>query len=187
MIVKKFSEFMLENMQDTPESYISSVLSILKKKLDKIFIQAKSVESDEILNPDELKRVKSGSMSLQDLGIQLDSSEISKYSKMYDNLVIKFSDDINAYTLIIIIDIKEVLPKNNGNNGTEEEEKDFDIDEIEMAYIKFKKYNVDTFELDGQISKNVKIKDINEEFLINLKIEIDEKFGDDDEEFEIET
>ena len=33
--------------------------------------------------------------------------------------------------------------------------------------------------------KNTKIKDIDEEFLIDLKIEIDDKFGDE-EEFEIE-
>ena len=43
-----------------------------------------------------------------------------------------------------------------------------------------------TFEVIGQITKNVKIKDIDEEFLIDLKIEIDDKFGDE-EEFEIET
>ena len=49
-----------------------------------------------------------------------------------------------------------------------------------------KKYDIDTDDVIGQITKNVNIKDIDEDFLVNLKIEIDDKFGDD-EEFEIET
>jgi hypothetical protein len=55
-----------------------------------------------------------------------------------------------------------------------------------MCYIKFKKYDLDTFEVIGQITKNVKIKDIDEEFLVDLKIEMDDQFGEE-EEFEIET
>jgi hypothetical protein len=40
----------------------------------------------------------------------------------------------------------------------------------------------------GEITKTVKIKDINEELLINLKLELDEEFGDSGEEtLEIET
>ena len=41
-------------------------------------------------------------------------------------------------------------------------------------------------EVIGQITKNVDMKKIDEEFLIDLKIEMDDKFGDE-EEFEIET
>jgi hypothetical protein len=52
--------------------------------------------------------------------------------------------------------------------------------------LKLKKYDINTYEIIGEISKNVKISKIDEEFLINLKIELDEDFSED-EEFEIET
>jgi hypothetical protein len=117
-------------------------------------------------------------MSLKDLNVRLDSSEVSKYSKMYDSLTIKFTDDSATYNLYLAIDLKDAMPK--------DATKDFSYEDIEMCYIKFKKYNLDTFEVIGQITKNVKIKNIDEEFLIDLKIEIDDKFGDE-EEFEIET
>ena len=119
-------------------------------------------------------------MSFEDLGIRLESSEISKYSKLHDSLTVKFSDDKNTYTLIIMVDSKDAIPKDPS--------KDFTIDDIEKCYIKFKKYDLDTFDVIGQISKNVEVKKIDEEFLIDLKIEIDEQFGDEsEEEFEIET
>ena len=103
--------------------------------------------------------------------------QTQKYSKLYDSLTIKFTDDDATYNLYLAIDIKDAIPK--------DPTKDFSYEDIEMCYIKYKKYNIDTFEVIGQITKNIKIKDIDEEFLIDLKIEIDDKFGDE-EEFEIE-
>ena len=117
-------------------------------------------------------------MSFKDLGVRLESSEISKYSKMYDNLTIKFLDSNAWYNLYIAIDLKEALPKDPN--------KDFSYEDIAKCFIKFKKYDLDTNEVIGQITKNVDMKKIDEEFLIDLKIEIDDKFGDE-EEFEIET
>lgn len=179
MKVFKYLEYIKEELQDTPENYIATALSSLKRKLDKFFDNEIDRQPNTVLKADEIEKVKSNKMSMKDLGIRLESSEISKHSKLYDSLTIKFSDDNNTYTIIFMIDIKEAIP--------EDPEKDFDIDDIEKVYIKFKKYDLDTFEIIGQISKNVKLKDINEEFLIDLKIELDEKFGDDEEEFEIET
>ena len=43
-----------------------------------------------------------------------------------------------------------------------------------------------TFEVIGQITKNTDPNQIDEEFIVNLKIELDEEFGDE-EEFKIET
>jgi hypothetical protein len=179
MKVFKYSEYIKEELQDTPESYIETALAQLKKKLDKLFDDDIDKDPNKVLSPKELEKVDSKKMSFKDLGIRLESSELSKYSKLYDSLTIKFSDDNNTYALIIMIDIKEAIP--------EDKEKDFDIDDIEKAYIKFKKYDLDTFEILGQLSKNVELKNINEEFLIDLKIELDDKFSDEDEEFEIET
>lgn len=199
MKIIKYTEFIKEELTDTPQTLIEMKLKQLKSKLDKIF-QDVSDSPDVILKPDEFKKKDSNEMTFKDLGIHLDSSEISKYSKMYDNLTIKFSDDMNTYTLIIMIDVKDALP---GNSSEEDEnlddeeiddesieeanEEDFDIDDITKCYIKFKKYNLDTFEIEGQLSKNVDIDDIDENFLIDLKLELDEKFGDSEEEFEIET
>jgi hypothetical protein len=179
MNIIKYNEFIKENLQDTPENYISIVLNKLKKKLDKVF-DYKEDSDDEVLKPEELKRVNSDKMSFKDLGVRLESSEMSKYSKLYDSLTIKFSDDQNTYTLIIMIDIKEAIP--------EDKEKDFDpLEDIKKCYVKFKKYDLDTFEIIGQLSRNVKIKDIDEDFIIDLKIEIDDSFDESDDEFEIET
>ena len=188
MRVRKYLDFIKEEFNETPESYISTALSQIKQKIDKMF----DFQEGDIDNPPEpeedptkIKKIStkdSNKMTFEDLGVTLESSEISKYSKLYDSLTVKFTDDSNTYTLIIMIDIKEAIPTD------QEKEKNFDSDDIEDCYIKFKKYSLDNLtEIIGQLNKNIKIKDIDEEFLIDLKIELDEKFGGDEDEFEIET
>jgi hypothetical protein len=190
MKIRKYIEFIKEELQDTPENYVSTVLTYLKRKLDKMFEQdedgSDEVSDSEIKRPEDIKKKNKDKMTFKDLGVRLESSEISKYSKLYDSLTIKFTEGndseqgASTYTLIIMIDLKEAIP--------EDKEKDFDpLEDIEKCYIKFKKYDIDTFEVIGQISKNVKIKNIDEDFLIDLKIEIDEKFSSGDDEFKIET
>jgi hypothetical protein len=188
MRVRKYLDFIKEELfAETPESYIATALSQIKLKIDKMFVfqdgdidnPAEEAEED----PTKIKKISmkdSNKMTFEDLGVSLLSSEVSKYSKMYDSLTIKFMDDENTYTLILMIDIKEAIPK--------DPEKNFDSDDIEKCYIKFKKYSLDKLtEIIGQTSKNIDIKDIDEEFLIDLKIELDDKFGDDSDEFAIET
>jgi hypothetical protein len=176
MKVRKFIEFIKEELQDTPETYIGTLLQKLKVNIDKMFEDQRPDEDNSEENKEKsVKQAKADSknkdkMSFKDLGIRLESSEISKYSKMYDSLTITFTDDRN---------IKEVIPKDPN--------KDFSIDDIEKCYIKFKKYDIDKFDIIGQISKNVEVKKVDEEFIINLKIELDEMFGDEDDEFKIET
>lgn len=183
MRIIKFIEFIKEELNDTPESYINISLTQLKKKIDKMFDYQneegdKSVEKS-INKAKEEGKSKSGELTFKDLGVTLESSEISKYSKQYDNLTVKFRDDDAWYNLLIVIELKEALPKDPN--------KDFSHEDIEKCYIKFKKYDLDTDEVVGQLTKNVKIKNIDEEFLINLKIELDEMFGEEGEEFSIET
>lgn len=186
MRVRKYLEFINEEISETPETYIASALNQLKRKIDKMFDFQEGESGDEEINgetdPEKIKKIKrktSDRMTFQDLGVRLESSEISKYSKLYDSLTVKFSDDSATYALIIMIDIKEGIPK--------DPDEDFDIDDIEKCYVKFKKYDLDTFEVIGQINKNIKLKNMDEEFLIELKIELDDKFDDSDNEFEIET
>ena len=186
MKIRKFTEFINEEFNDTPESYIETALNQIKRKVDKMFDYQDDSESIEDNSEEKgsISKAKSNSkdnskITFKDLGIRLDSSEISKYSKMYDSLTIKFSDSGSSYNLLISIDIKEGIPKNP--------EEDFSFEDIENCFVKFKKYDLDTFEVIGQITKNIKTKDIDEEFIIDLKIELDDKFGEEDEKLEIET
>ena len=199
MKIRKFFDFINEElMNDTPENYIEMVLNQLKNKIDKMFefqkddepsLEGEAAQLDEEENKKKEKQktilqAKNDSkdknkMSFKDLGLTLDSNEVSKYSKMYDSLTVKFSDNLDSwYSVIFMIDIKEALPK--------DATKEFKESDIKMAFVKFKKYDANTDDLIGQITKNVEIKKIDEEFLVDLKIEIDDKFGDE-EEFEIET
>jgi hypothetical protein len=183
MRIAKYNEYVQyikENINDTPETYISSLLTKLKRKIDGFFVETEEGDVEQMSQVGNRERKEKGGMSFKDLKLNLESSEISKYSKVYDNLKIIFSDVDARYDLIITIDLKEALPK--------DAEKDFSIDDIENCSIKFKKYDAETGELFGQIMKTVKVKDINEELLIDLKIELDDTFGNsDDEKLEIET
>lgn len=185
MKIRKYKDFLNEELNDTPESYIDVALKVLKKKIDKMFESDEEDNSEENQDGKSIKRAKADSkgksgMTFKDLGVRLESSEISKYSKMYDNLTVKFSDDNSTYNLLIAIDIKEAIPK--------DPEADFSYEDIEKCYIKFKKYNIDTFEVIGQLTKNTSMKEIDQDFIVNLKIELDEMFGDDDqEELKFET
>lgn len=186
MKVRKFIEFINEEFNDTPEEYISTALSQIKRKIEKMFdFQEQPGEEPVEPKTKTIKKAKEDSedknkITFKDLGIRLESSEVSKYSKMYDSYTVKFSDDNATYALIFMIDIKDGIPKDPSA--------DFSFKDIEKCTIKFKKYDLDRVDIIGQLSKTIDIKDINEEFLINLKIELDELFGDEDvEEFEIET
>lgn len=187
MKIIKFTEFIKEDVMETPSNMTSTALTQLKKRIDKIFSFQENEFSDEDsgkeeLNPKKIVKKSKGKMTFKDLGVRLESSEVSKYSKLHGSLTIKFSDDQNTYTLIILIDIKEGLPK--------QEEKKMVCD------IKFKKYDLDTFEIIGQIPSpidgdkseylKVEIDKIDEEYLIDLKIKLDESTSEE-EEFEIET
>jgi hypothetical protein len=183
MKISRFNQYIKENQYETPESYIGLALKKLKGKIDKIFDYEYGEDledtNDKDLKPEDVRvnDKESSDLSFKDLGIQLQSCEISKYSKTHDTLTVKFNDSEFAYTIIFMIDIKQALPKNT--------EEDFNVDSVEKCYVKFKKYDLDTFDIVGQLGKNVKIKNIDEEFLINLKIEMDDLY-DGDEEFEIE-
>ena len=68
-----------------------------------------------------------------------------------------------------------------------DKESDFSDTDIEECSIKFKKYNYEN-NIIGQLGpRKVKIEDIDETFLVDLKIELDEDFPSKEEEFEIET
>ena len=91
MKIIKFYQFIKEELNDTPENYIEVGLSQLKRKIDKIF-EYQEGDIDDIDDTEEksLKKARRDSkkkdkMSFKDLGVNLQSSEVSKYSKLYDN------------------------------------------------------------------------------------------------------
>ena len=180
--VYRYNEFLNENLHETPEDYVDMALQKIKTKVEKMFAHAE-VDNGQIKKyGDSVDKNKKdeGSMSFKDLNLNLDSCELSKYSKSYDNVKFVFSDEEYRYDVVIIIDLKEAVP--------EDMDKDFSDTEIKKCYIKYKKYDINAgMKLIGTISKTVKVDDINEDLLINLKLEIDEEYGGDDEEFEIET
>jgi hypothetical protein len=176
MKIFKFYEYIKENLSDTPESYISSILTKIKIRVDKMFLS--EIPENNIRKIGEEEKETS---SFKDMGLELQSSEISKYSKMYDNLKVKYSDSENLYDVSFIIDLKDAIPT--------DKDKDFNIDDIKKCYIKFKMYTLDEFELVGTINKTVNIDDINSDLLTQLKIELDKLYGNssEEEEFKIET
>ena len=185
MKIRKFIEFIKEELNDTPESYIEIALKHIKKKIDKMFEDQIDLEEEKEKDGNSsIMKAKANAkdkskITFRDLGIQLESSEISTYSKICDSLTVKFSDARFAYDMTVLIELKEGMPK--------DPTKDFSYKDVENCFIKFKKYDKETLELFDTLTKNTKIKDIDEEFLIELKIELDEESGDEDEKLEIET
>ena len=190
MNIVKFVDFIKEDISDNPEEYIKMELMKLKKKIDLLFDKTDDIsDSDEdsgrvMKIGDALKkgvekkeREDSGKISFSDLGLNLESSEISKYSSLYDNLVIKFSNSEFMYNLYITIPIEEAVQKSDKGVSSED---------IKNCYIKFKKYDLKNFDLIGQITRNVEIKKVGEDYLVQLKIELDDEF-DQGEKIEIET
>jgi hypothetical protein len=185
MKIIKYTEFILEKT-DTIESYSNSLLGVIKKRIDEMFQYQNEPEKGSEEDEMTVKKAKLSSKKEQnkptfkEFNLRLDSSEVSMKNC---TLTVKFSDDENTYTIYIKIDTSEVaqdiaaFPKEDG--------KDFSIDDIKKCHITLKKYDINTFEVVGQVDKNVEVKGLDEEYLIKLKIELDDMFGSE-EEFEIE-
>ena len=186
MKIIKYDQFINENIQETPEEYIKVSLTKLKKRIEKFFDESEesddnvsNVSVDVAKEKGKEKDSKKGNLSFKELGVKLEISEFSKYSAIYDSVTIKFSDENCLYSLYITIPLEEGISK--------DKEADFSDKDIKKCYVKFKKYDTDEFELIGQIAKTVEIAEIDENFLIELKIELDEEFSEDDEKLEFET
>jgi hypothetical protein len=188
MKITKFNDFINENLHDTPEEYIKIALNKLKKKIESYFEKVESdnePEEDFIKMSDALKKgkdkdKKKSEISFSELGLSLLSSEFSKYSATNDSVKFIMSDEEFRYDLIIIIPLEEAK--------VSDPNKDSSFNDIKKCFIKFKKYDIEKgLELVGQINKNVEINSVDENMIIDLKIELDEEFGGDQEKLEIET
>jgi len=181
MDIKYFSQFIGEKLYDTPESYVSQRLDEIERKI-RLFFSTGDEEEEEVENFEQRQKKEKeiqGKMTLSELGITLDSISKSKYSKIQDNIKCKFSDEGFLYDLTIILDLKDAVPKDGS--------KDFSPEDIKDCFIKFKKYSIDDFKLLSELSKNIKIDKLDENFMIELKLELDQKSGGGSEEFSLET
>lgn len=198
MKITRFIEFIKEEFNDPQESYIKMLLLSIKDEINSIFEEeSERVESGE----KTIAMAKSDSKNkkrktLKDQGVSLESNEISLYSKLYDSLTVKFSDNLNSwYSIIFMVDIKDATPADPN--------KDFKMEDIKKCTVKVRKYDSDTDTLINWLSMTVGIekkggawnwtvnsdneeekKTLNtEDFLTYIKVEIDGK----DTSFEIET
>ena len=158
---------LFENLHDVPEAYVDHALNKIKRRLELMF-----KPSDDLLNPDEFnddEKRKKGAISVKDLNLTLQSLELSKFSKSYDNVKLIMSDDKYRYDLTITIDLKDAVP------SPEMDDKDFSDKDISICQIRFKKYDIAVPHLVSSLPvKTLKMKDIDEEFLVKLKIELDD-------------
>ena len=130
--IYKFYDFIKEELKDTPDSYIKGKLEQLQKAFNDLFDEESSDENEEPENIsiEDAKKNKKSDKKLSDLGVKMDSSEISLYSSSNDSLTIKYSDDEASYTMIISINISNGIPKDDN----------FSEDDVNKIDVKFKKY-----------------------------------------------
>lgn len=183
MKIIKFTEFIKEGdeFRDPPEEYIKIALMKLKKKIEGFFEEV-SDKPEEVMTLSKarekgLKKDQDNEISFKELNVNLESCEISKYSAVYDSLKVIFSDPDFRYDLYITIPLDEAVSKEGEEDVT-----------IKTCSYKFKKYDINKdFEIVGQIGpKKIDLDKIDEEFLVSLKIDLDDEFGDK-EELEFET
>ncbi len=184
MRIKKYNEFLVNEdtdpFNDSPEVYIDIVLGKLKKKIDSMFDAEPSKNASIEQTPEQAKvNKKDNKATFSELGLKLESSEISKYSKLYDSLTVKFSDEACMYHLFVMMKLEDAIAK---DPGTEVEQ-----EKVDEAYIVFKKYDIQSLDMIGQIHKNINTDNITQDYIVDLKLELDEEFGEEDEEFSIET
>lgn len=185
MKIFRFNELINENkdiFNDSPETYVENVLLKIKKKIENFFSEpTKSDKVVKIGDEDFDKKIvnKDKNLSFSDLGLELQSSEFFSNSVLYDSVSIKFTDDTFLYDLYIMIKLEEALPQPNTNKQIEESD-------IKKCFIKFKKINKETLELEGRVSANIDIKDIDEDLIVKLKEEMDKDVLSDGNDLEIE-
>ncbi|NBP16527.1 hypothetical protein EBU95_19420 [bacterium] len=198
MNIRKFNQFIGEALNDPQESYIKMLLISIQNEINSIFEEETEgdVSGEKSILKAKLDSKNTKKKTLKDQGVTLESNEISLFSKMYDSLTIKFSDNLDAwYSIMILVDIKDATPKDPN--------KDFKMEDIKKCTIKVRKYDSNTDTLVNWLSMTVQIekkKDgwnwtVNsgdeknkqtlntEDFLTFVKVEIDGQ----DTSFQIET
>ena len=164
--ILKYIEFLKEEKVDTPETYIKGKLMQLDNAIVELFEGESSEEEEE--QPETISKGKARDnskrkekrLSMVDMGVRLDSHEISTYSSTDDTLTVKYTDEEGTYDLLISINISDGIPKDPKAN--------FSSDDIKNLYIKFKKYTIDDIDLIGQETHNVTVDREDDGFIFNV-------------------
>jgi hypothetical protein len=205
--ILKYADFIKEGNE---VSHMRGKLGIIEKQLKKLIPEEGNIETEDEISLGQAKaqgqgQDKEDELTLKDFNVRPVLSEMSKgHSSSIESLTFRFEDDNSDYTFFISTDITDATKSESD-------------EDIEKFKIMFKKYNKATTEMAGPpIEKNIEIKTDKEykleisvveknneqpvepektkggtlgleEFLVSLKLEIDKKYGDEQDELVIET
>lgn len=173
MKISKFKEYITEALNDTADDYVEQALNDILSKIKAMFPEDENEESeDEIISfaqarqKGKQKEDAEKKITFKDYGARLIDYDLSKQAC---TLTVTIEEDEAWYKVYFMIDIKQAVP-----NGAE----DFDFTKIKECTIKFVKYN-NGDKIDKKLSNTVPLDEIDEDKLIELKIEAD---GESDNE-----
>ena len=169
MKVQKYLEYLILE-GDTPEEYMDQVLTGIKKRLDPVFDEEKVKK---------MKDFKNANLRL------LNDPTNDDWAATSRSLKYKFTDDeTNVYILNITVDLKDAINQNP--------EQDYNTSDIKRVIVTFDKYSNKDGGLeivDKLMSRSVEPEKIDPDYLIKLKVDLDEgkTEPEKEEEFKIET
>lgn len=145
-VLKSYDRFVFESRWfDTPEHLTEKALEKVKNRLEELF--------DE----------QNGTFT--EMGLELNSSEFTKFNTNNMAYNLKYSDENFFYNLYVMVQFSDAIPTSDEN--------DFTMKDIQQCFVKFKKYDMDDFKIVYEISENTELDKIDETYLTNLKIESD--------------
>lgn len=178
MKISKFLDYIRENINDTAEDFVEQALRGIRDKIQQMFPEEEQEESeDEVISfaqarqKGKEKEDAAKKLTFQDYGTILVDADLSRQAA---TLTITLEEAESWYKIYFMIDIKQAVPT---------PDKDFSVDDIKDCRVKFVRYN-NGDKIDREVSKTVPMKDIDEELLVELKIEVD---GAETEGLGIET
>jgi len=178
--IRRFIEFIKEEFNDTPESYIGTALTQIKMLISQLF-EEKGSDLPNDYDEVEIDATKSSKSAIKhgrskergnfkDLGLELQSLEISRSSKINDSLTLKFTDEQVIYVLTLIIELKEGI--------SDDTEKTMNYYDIKECTIKFQEQDRDSYEILKSIRMKVELVWPKNGGNINFKLEGDDgEFG----------
>jgi hypothetical protein len=169
MKVQKYLEYLILE-GDSPEEYMDQVLTGIKKRLDPVFDEEKVKK---------MKDFKNANLRL------LNDPTNDDWAATSRSLKYKFTDDeTNVYILNITVDLKDAINQNP--------DQDYNTRDIKRVIVTFDKYSNKDGGLeivDKLMSRSVEPEKIDPNYLIKLKVDLDEgkTEPEKEEEFKIET
>lgn len=153
--------------EEDPSYYINQAIEKVKRKILSFF---------EKPEPNEKGRVNNDTSSYYSQGVEV--MDVKKTDlPMSKTLIVKYNDSEYMYHLMVTIDLSQGIPK--------EDDEVASTDMIEYCGVKFKKYDSSN-KLLGQLDRQeIRLDNIDQDFIDTLNAELDDKYSIDND-FEIE-